>query len=239
MPGDPVLLEPPRLRQHLPLERADRLVVGLDRAVERAAELRDVRAHRREPLVELPAEVADLRARPRRSSPAASRSARRAARPIRFVGEAGMTLFDSASSWSDGSTSSAASQDDSSWRNITTNSGVAGSCRQYAFWPSVWMWSRTCRAWSAMPARARLRRRPPPRAPAGSPRATPSSRSRSTSRPGSFTITSGRSTPPSSPGIVCCSSKSQYGQHPGHLDHAPQLDLAPLAAHLRVRRAGR
>ena len=63
-----------------------------------------------------------------------------------------MTLFDSASSWSDGSTSSAASQDDSSWRNITTNSGVAWSCRQYAFWPSVWMWVRTWRAWSAMPA---------------------------------------------------------------------------------------
>ena len=48
--------------------------------------------------------------------------------------------------------------------------------------------------------------------------------------PGSFTITSGRSTRPSSPATDCCSSKSQYGEHPGHLDHAPQLDLAPATA---------
>ena len=37
--GDAVLLEPPRLHEHLALEGADRLVVGLHRAVERLPEL--------------------------------------------------------------------------------------------------------------------------------------------------------------------------------------------------------
>ena len=40
--------------------------------------------------------------------------------------------------------------------NMTTKSGVAGSWRQYAFWLERWTWSRTCRAWSAMPGAPRL-----------------------------------------------------------------------------------
>ncbi len=53
-----------------------------------------------------------------------------------------------------------------------------------------------------------------PRAPAGS-RASDTFESITIDLPpGSFTITSGRSTRPSSPGIVCCSSKSQYDSIP-------------------------
>src|SRR5918995_2730794 len=58
--GDPMLLEAPRLGKPLPLERADRLVVGVDGTFERAAELREVRAHRGEALVELAPESRDV-----------------------------------------------------------------------------------------------------------------------------------------------------------------------------------
>ena len=50
--------------------------------------------------------------------------------------------------------SSATRRNDSSGRNITTNSGVESTCRQYPFCPSFRMCSRTCRACSA---RQRLR----------------------------------------------------------------------------------
>ena len=66
---------------------------------------------------------------------------------------------------------------------MTTNSGVAGSCRQYAFWPSVWMCVAHLARVIGQAGAARLvvgallvRAR-------GSPPATPSSRSRSTCRP--------------------------------------------------------
>ena len=48
--------------------------------------------------------------------------------------------------------------------------------------------------------------------------------------PGSRTMTSGRMRPSSSPGIVCCSVKSQCSTMPGELDDALQLELAPAAA---------
>src|SRR5687768_2174059 len=57
--GDSMLLEAARLHEHLAFERADGLVVGIDGTVERASELREMRTHRRQPLVELASEVGD------------------------------------------------------------------------------------------------------------------------------------------------------------------------------------
>ena len=149
-----------------------------------------------------------------------------------------MTLFDSASSCSDGSTSSAASHDDSSWRNITTNSGVAGSCRQYAFWPSFWMCvahlarvvghaGRARRVVGALLVRAEV---------AGERHL----------RVDHDRLAAGQLHDHVGAEHAAVVARDRLllvevavGQHPGHLDHPPQLDLAPAAARVRVRRAAR
>ena len=76
------------------------------------------------------------------------------------------------------------------------------------------MWSRTCRAWSASPRAARLLVGALLVARAGTRLSETFESITIDLPPGSFTITSGRSCRPSSPSIVCCSSKSQYESIP-------------------------
>ena len=102
---------------------------------------------------------------------------------MRFVGDAGMTLFDSASSCSDGSTSSAASQ-----RRLVVEEHD-DELRRRRQLPPVRLLAELLDVLAHLPgvirqpAAPRLRRTRPPRAHGDTRRATPSSRSRSTCRP--------------------------------------------------------
>ena len=95
---------------------------------------------------------------------------------------------------------------------MTTKSGVGVNCRQYAFWPSLRMWSRTCRACSAS-RRRRSRPSRPSRTPRGTRRAAPSRRSRRLPA-GEPHDDVGAQDRPSSSRVVGCSSKSQCSSIP-------------------------
>ena len=118
---------------------------------------------------------------------------------------------------------------------MTTNSGAGWKCRQYAFAASTSTWARTARACAAS---SRSDSRPSPRSIASSQAANGTLASTGMVRPpDSRTTRSGRA-------IDRPAERSRRHAHlgvevavlghPGQLDDALQLDLAPAAADLRA-----
>ena len=148
-----------------------------------------------------------------------------------MVGVATITFWLTPNSISSGSFSKAALKNTSPGRKSTTNSGVKSNCSKYAFRPSAAMWFRTCRAWSL-----NLAARVSSSGASIASRYASSGAFESTTMflpPGSCTTMSGRSRPSSPVGRLLLEEVAMF-EHPGHLDHAAQLDFAPAAAGLRA-----
>ena len=188
--ADPEVVEPPRLRQHVPLERADRLVVRLDRASEAPSRLGQVLTERRQALVELAPGLLDLERVRRPGTPVASRMQSCAEGQSGSWGWRGSPGAPRRDRGCDGSCSIAAVKQRVSWheRDHVLRSEVE-------LVPVAPSWRASRRA-PASDGRGRPggscgRRRPSPRSLRGKPEAAPSRRRSRSCPPARRTTTSG------------------------------------------------